>query len=430
MKINFAKLNHALIPTTKEGRDRFRVSLFGRAMRPFAAVYMALSEEGRILAAISMLLGGLGLEVQGTDAHLAWCALTAVLAGSVVVQRRFRLDGVRVEVLAAPRVAVGEEITFTVMLRNEGEHDAVAVRLVGPFLPWDGRWLAPAPRAMRVPAGQSVRLEVKARFVERGQHHLDPFEAAALVPLGLAQGPAIASGGVRFLVVPRIARVTRLGLPLGRRHQPGGVALASKTGESMELLGVGPYRAGDPVRHLHARSWGRRGAPVVREYQEEYFSRVGVLVETAGAGPERVEAILSLAAGVVAHLSRGEALIDLLVVGGEVHDLTLGRHLGFLEQALDLLACVEVDAEPTGADALLARLSPHLGRLSCMVIVSGSRDGGALGARIRGAGVGCRTLVGVEGGGSGAGEREASPKVEEEVVEIDARAVAGEALVL
>ena len=29
-----------------------------------------------------------------------------------------------------------------------------------------------------------------------------------------------------------------------------------------------------------ARSWARTGIPVVREYQEEYFSRVGVVVDT------------------------------------------------------------------------------------------------------------------------------------------------------
>ena len=111
------------------------------------------------------------------------------------------------------------------------------------------------------------------------------------------------------------------------------MALASKTGESMDLLGVRPYRPGDPARDLHARSWARTGQPVVREFQEEYFSRVGVVVDIDGSleDPPRFEASLSLAAGVIARLSRGEALIDLLVVGEEVHSLTIGRSLGFLD---------------------------------------------------------------------------------------------------
>jgi uncharacterized protein (DUF58 family) len=195
----------------------------------------------------------------------------------------------------------------------------------------------------------------------------------------------------------------RLSTPPGSRYQPGGVALASKTGESMDLLGVRPYRAGDPVRLLHARSWARTGTPVVREYQEEYFSRIGVVVDAAAPDARRLEAILSLAAGVVAFLSRGEALIDLLVVGDRVHDLTIGRHLGFLEQALDLLACVEVDKKRIEPDRLLRQLAPHLGRLSCVVVVAPSWDEGALAERIRGAGVACTTLVGGTGGGRAPG---------------------------
>ncbi|AKT39113.1 DUF58 domain-containing protein [Chondromyces crocatus] len=395
MKINFAKLNHALIPTTKEGRDRFRRSLLGRAVVPFAALYNALTDEGRILALVSFLVGGLGLEVQSTEAHLVWCGLTALLFGSIFAQRHYRLDAFRVEVLSAPRVSVGEEILFTVMLRNQGPRDAHALRLVGPFLPWDGRWIGTAPRVPRVPAGGSARLEVRARFIERGEHHLDPFEVAALAPLGLSQGSPVASAGTRFLVVPRIARVQRLSLPLGQRHQPGGVSLASKTGESMDLLGVRPYRPGDPVRQLHARSSARTGTPIVREYQEEHFTRVGVLVDPADADPEQLEALLSLTAGVVAHLSRGEALIDLLVVGDQVHDMTLGRHLGFLEQALDLLACVPSTAatRPTAIDTLLARLSPHLANLSCLVLVTATQRGSALAASLHRTGVRCRTFL-------------------------------------
>src|SRR5262249_15781172 len=151
---------------------------------------------------------------------------------------------------------------FAVVVHNDGPRDVHAVRVAGPFLPWDGRYVGDAPRIALVRAGESARVEVSARFVERGEHHLDAFTAALLVPLGLAQGRSVASAGSRFLMVPRIARVVRLRTPPGTRYQPGGVALASRTGESMDLLGVRPYRAGDPVRHLHARSSARVGAPV------------------------------------------------------------------------------------------------------------------------------------------------------------------------
>jgi uncharacterized protein (DUF58 family) len=391
--INFARLNHILIPTTKEGRDRFRATWLGRLLAPFGWLYGALSDEGRVLAVAAVVIGGFGLDVQSTVVYLLWSILAGVLLASLMLTPFYALDTVSIDVEAPRRVTIGEPMTFSVLVRNDGTRERVGVRVHGPFLPWDGAWAGPAVSLERVPRASSARAELVARFSARGEHHLDSFYATALVPFALAQGRPAQSQGVRFIVVPRIARVVRLGTSPGARYQPGGVALASRTGESMDLLGVRPYRAGDPVRLLHARSWARTGSPVVREFQEEYFSRIGIVVDAHAPDARHLEATLSLAAGVVAFLSRGEALIDLLVVGDRVHDLTIGRHLGFLEQALDLLACVEMEKKPVAAARLMERMSPHLARLSCVVVVTPARDGGALAERIRAAGVACTTLI-------------------------------------
>jgi uncharacterized protein (DUF58 family) len=194
--------------------------------------------------------------------------------------------------------------------------------------------------------------------------------------------------------VPRIANVVRLPQVLAMRHQPGGVALASKSGEAMDLLGVRPYRPGDPVRDLHARSWARTGIPVVREYQQEYFTRVGVVLDSDIADPERLEAAVELAAGVIAHLSRGEALVDVLVVGDRVHELTVGRSLGYLDQALDMLATVERGPKVDAA-ALMRRLEPYLERLSSVVVIALAEGEERLAVQrgIEGRGISCTTLV-------------------------------------
>jgi uncharacterized protein (DUF58 family) len=171
--------------------------------------------------------------------------------------------------------------------------------------------------------------------------------------------------------VPRIARVSRFDLPARLRHQQGGVAFASHTGESTELAGLRAWRDGDRIRDLHARSWARFGEPVVREYQQEYFSRVAVVLDTdaAEASERSFEASLSIAAGVVEHLMRGEALIDLLATGDPAGPVTLGRSLGGLDQALDRLAALR----PTGSfdpDEAFAALCGRLQRLSAVVFVT------------------------------------------------------------
>jgi hypothetical protein len=60
--------------------------------------------------------------------------------------------------------------------------------------------------------------------------------------------------------------------------------------------------------------------------------------------------------------------VDLLVTGGEIHALTLGRSLGFLEQALDHLAVVDLEAD-VDRSRLLERLAPYLTRLSAVVTI-------------------------------------------------------------
>jgi len=171
--------------------------------------------------------------------------------------------------------------------------------------------------------------------------------------------------------VPRVARVTSVSTPSGRRHQPGGVAGASRTGDASDLAGVRPYRPGDPPRDLHARSWARHGSPMVRQYQEEYFTRVGVVVDTdsSARSPEHLEAALSLSAGIIAQLCRGEAVVDVLVTGQHAERLSLGRNLASLERALDVLASVE-GLPGFAAGRLLGQLGPHLGRLSSLVLVA------------------------------------------------------------
>jgi uncharacterized protein (DUF58 family) len=376
MRIDFARLNHILIPKKKEDRDRFRRSLLGRTTVPLVdLVWGSLTDEGRTLLITMSIAGGVSIDVLRTSAYFVVAILAGLLVGSLVAARSMRLDDAIFRVSAPRRVTVGERVTFTVGCRRgpaaspRGE-GRLGLRVRGPFLPWDGAWTAAVPPEMSLEPGGHAESTMEARFVARGLHHLDPFTVAAVAPLGLACGPRTASEGLKLYVVPRIANVVRLPALVATRHQPGGVALASKAGESMDLLGVRPYRPGDPVRDLHARTWARTGTPVVREYQQEYFTRVGVVLDTSTRDPDLLEAAIELAAGVIAHLSRGEALIDVLVVGDVIHELTLGRSLGWLDQALELLA--EVERGPAlGASELVAKLEPHLAQLSSVISIWG-----------------------------------------------------------
>ncbi len=393
--MNFQRLNHILIPGTKDGRDRLRKTRTGKLVRPVVWFYLALTDEGRVLSILWLICGAAGMEVGSTQIYLMFSVLTGLLVASFVMRRAYRLDATaRVE--TPERITAGEVAVLPVCVKNDTDEDLTAIRIQRPLLPWDGRYVGDAPSIPEVKRGSTARSLVRATFVARGEHHLDPFYAARVVPFNITQGAPVATGGARFLVVPKPANVQSLALPMAARYQPGGVHMAARIGESMEFVGLRPYRPGDRVRDLHVRTWARLGEPVVREYEQEYFTRVGVVLDTDGgvATEEALEAGICLAAGAVMHLSRGEALIDLLVVGDAVHRLTLGRHLGAPEEALDLLAVVE-PGPALDPDKIAGVLTPHLPRLSCVVLILLAWDEArqALAERVRRGGVACRVLL-------------------------------------
>lgn len=410
--MNYARLNHILIPSTKEARDRFRRGRFARlVVGPLARTWFSLTDEGRGLLAFSMAASLVGLDVVHGQNHLLWAFCFSLIVASIVARPLLRLRDVRLDVEGPARVTVGATARFRVRIRNEGRTACSSLRLKLPFLPWDGTWSGSARGVASLAAGDQTRLEATARFVERGHHHIDPFAVAALVPLGLATGASIESRGTRFVVVPRIARVSHLVLPDRPRHQHGGVLLASHTGESTELAGLRAWRDGDRIRDLHARSWARLGEPVVREYQQEYFSRVAVVVDldAAGSGERTFEAIVSLTAGIVEHLIRGESLIDLVstaVPSGSspiARPLTLGRSLGGFDQGLDRLA----ELQPGHAfdpEATFAALRDCLDRVGAVVWVTRVWDRARvdLARRMEETGAGFRAFRVADGAESGA----------------------------
>lgn len=393
MAIDFARLNYVLIPKSREDRERILRGRLGRVGVRLTYAWLTLTEEGRLALIVTFVVGAFSLDVRRTSAYMLFAILSGVLSGSIAAIAFYRPRGLTAALRGPARVTVGEPATFELECALPKGDRGDVLRARGPFLTWDGRWLGAAPRDRQARGGDRVRFTFRATFRACGEHDLGPFTASRLVPLGLARGTLVRTPDTRLMVVPRVASVRRLDLPTAQRHQPGGVALASKSGEAMDLFGVRPYRPGDPVRDLHARSWARTGTPIVREYQQEYFTRVGVVLETATADEDLLARAVELTAGIIASLSRGEALVDVLVVGDAVHDLTLGRSLGTLEQALDLLACVTPQQGATG-DTALARLRPFLGRLSSVVVVAlGENEGSlALERGISAAGVPCKTV--------------------------------------
>ena len=80
------------------------------------------------------------------------------------------------------------------------------------------------------------------------------------------------------------------------------------------------YRPGDPPRHIHWRSWAKMGRPIVKEFEDEFFVRHALILDTFCEAPEadRFEESVSVAASFACSLQTQDSLLDLLFVGPAV----------------------------------------------------------------------------------------------------------------
>jgi len=126
---------------------------------------------------------------------------------------------------------------------------------------------------------ETLRLTLTPR--RRGRIELAGLILNRSDPLGLVKGRARLALPGRVIALPRRYRLPRLSLPGRRKHQPGGVSLASSVGDSEEFLSLREYRPGDPLQRIHWKSFARTGRPIVKEFQDEFFERHALVLDTA-----------------------------------------------------------------------------------------------------------------------------------------------------
>jgi uncharacterized protein (DUF58 family) len=274
-----------------------------------------------------------------------------------------------------PRTSVGQTLPVEIEVEQRGWLSGADLVVVPDRLPMsidsipeDGVRLPDLPRSGHARA----RLMLKCN--RRGKHLIRGFRVESEFPFGLLRAGRIFAKPQAILVYPEFRSLIRLELPSGRRFQPGGVALASKLGESFEYLGNREYRDGDNVRDIDWRATARLQRPIVREWVEEYMLRVAVILDThlpkdtAPVRADDFERAVSIAAAVADHMARQDYLVDLFAAGPNLYHLTAGRSLAYLDQILDILACVEGNPEEP-FEVIEPQIAELLARISTVICV-------------------------------------------------------------
>ncbi len=171
-------------------------------------------------------------------------------------------------------------------------------------------------------------------------------------------------------VLPKRYTVPTLLLSGKRQHNPGGVNNASSVGDAQEFTSLREYQAGDSIRNIHWSSWAKTAQPVVKQYQEEYFSRYGLILDTFSDNDkqEQFEEAVSLAASYVYSLDKLDSFIDLMFVSDKAYQLSSGRGMAQRDNMLEVLAAV-VASKNKDFTNLLSLITKNLNTLSSAIII-------------------------------------------------------------
>ncbi len=363
---------------------KFSHWLFSAVAASQRVIEQRLTRAGMLVGGVMIVTAALGADTNLTVAYRVFAFAVALLLvgwiGSLLQRGRYRVER------HLPRVATaGEPFSYRVTVSNlmnaprdgltlmdelaDARPDLSELRARMRF-PVYRAWkrlmrerTACSVDALALPAlapGAALEVTVHGIALRRGSQHFHGITLARADPLGLVRGLARTDAAANLLVLPRRYAVPRFTLPGARRHQPGGVALAASVGDSEEFIGLRDYRPGDPLQRIHWKGYARTGEPVVREYQDEYFERHALILDTFAGDEHRAafEDAVSIAASLACAIDTQECLLDLMFVGAEPYCHTAGRGQMSTGSLLDVLAAVPLCASRSFQslqDAVVAR---------------------------------------------------------------------------
>ncbi len=333
---------------------------------PLYLVQDFLTPVGRIFIICTMLSAPLSFVAINTTAYFFFTMITSILITGFIINFIYRPD------ISCTRYLPGlmetnNPISYQVHLVNKGKRNAYLLKIKEVFWSINITFDNNDPVEI-ITTGNAKISEVKFTPKKRGIYYSDGIIITSSFPFNLFNwGKFIPSPG-KIVVFPSYQRLESFEISLGRKFQPGGIALSSNVGDSTEFIGTRDYVSGDNPRHIHWKSWARTGKPVVKEFQEEYFVRLAMILDTQATKSKSFEEALSMAASIADYLSRYDYIIDIFATGNQIHHFQAGRALAHFDNILELLACIE-PAKNVDFRELFASLSIHLANLSAIFFI-------------------------------------------------------------
>jgi hypothetical protein len=249
----------------------------------------------------------------------------------------------------------------------------------------------------RVKGNTTMKVAIPMVPRRRGLIRLNDLRVLLPDPIGLFQRcRKVPAPPASLAVLPKRYPLPRFELPGSARFQPGGEATARHAGATGEFTGLRDYQPGDPLRLIHWPTWARTGKPVVKELEDTFFPRHGLILDTFPAvGDDALfEDAVSVAASFVVAVDARESLIDLMFIAGHERVVTAGQGIARAETLLEVLAGVE-SSPREDFDSLAKLVQRHADDLAgCLCVFSGwSKSRARLLQRLNRAGIETSAVV-------------------------------------
>lgn len=333
-----------------------------------------LTPIGR-LAVVAIVLSAIGSVTLEIPIYQIFCGIVAAF-GVIEITGLLMRPQLRVDAWLPEQIGTGETAVGYVTVENRGWLPACDIMCSLFDLPAglrhiDGENVIPAIRR-----GEQIRLPVSISARHRGEYTVPEIRVHSTFPFNLMRFGSARVPPRKLTVLPSFHALEEFSVPVSQRYQPGGLLVESRSGDSPEYVGNREYVSGEPVRRLDFRAWARVGKPVVREYQDEFCSRVALVLDTyhppmrdtarrtmrrwmrSGtwkrngarsqlerstlpfAGNAAFEAAVSLTASVADVLHERETHIDLFAAGPDLFLFQTAAGVTHFESVLEILAAV------------------------------------------------------------------------------------------
>lgn len=309
--------------------------------------YERLTPSGRTLFWLALISFALGMTTTLIKVYMVFSFIGIFFLVSFILSWVF-LPKINVKRVLPDKTTCGQTLFSEIKIENPGKRKYYDIVFCDRNLPseiisigCDGYYLK------SLSSKELTSTKTGFKFTRRGEYNIEGMSAETIFPFGIWSFGKKLTPPHKFIVYPRFNRLEKLDIPVGKRYQPGGIALTSSLGESTEFIGNREFREGDNPKNIHFRSWAKVMKPVVKEFHEEYFCRIALLLDTY-IEPKllkkeitQFEGAISMAASVSDYLSRQEYIIDIFAAGPNIYYMQAGRSLAYLDNILDLLACIQ-----------------------------------------------------------------------------------------